>query len=655
MRFGASPVLPGWRVSPRQTDLANELPEETVASQIEITADPAFGLRVVPAFVGMSRPADDGVEWVRSLIPRGNERLHYGLVKLVLDGSIQGFTARLEWPGYYNGAPNGLWYIDPDQLPRILASYHNAGLQVHIHTNGDQATGVAIDAIEAVQRSAPAPGARFTLQHCQMAHDAHFRRMAKLGICANLFSNHLFYWGEQHRSLTMGPERAERMDAAASAKRFGVDFAIHSDAPVTHLAPLFTAWCAINRVTAAGRVLGDAERISVHDALHAITLGAAYTLKLDGEIGSIETGKCADFTILDDDPLSVESNETERRTRCGAPLSVGASSRAQTSGPSESLATMMLPIPMSVIGGFLGAGKTTLLNRLLQEAQGTRYAVLVNDFGDLAIDGDLVSAHGGDTVTFANGCVCCTLGDGLLETIDRLLATKEPPQHFLVEASGVADPLAIADLATLHPDLRRDLVLVLADVSTLCVRAQDPRLADTVICQLRAADLIVLNKCDLVDDSSRDETYAWLRQHSDAAIVTTTHAAIALEVLHAGNRTPCASSHGRSHAHSPQDVFATKTVPMPNPVDLQRLTEQLKMMMPSLLRAKGFVYAADAPLQPLLLQVSGRRVDIAPWQATPAAPDVVSALVLIGLDDQQLEAFASNVSSGDALCSNTPH
>ncbi len=289
------------------TDLANELPEETVASQIAITADEDFPLRIVPAFFAAARPADEGVAWVKSLIPRSHDRLRYGLVKLVLDGSIQGFTARMKWPGYYNGHENGLWYIEPnEELPRILGTFHRAGLQVHIHTNGDEATEAAIDAIETVLRERPAADARFTLQHCQMAHDAHFRRMARLGICANLFANHLYYWGDQHHALTMGPERAGRMDAAGTAKRLGVPFSIHSDAPVTHLAPLFTAWCAVNRTTASGRVLGEAERLTVADALHAITLGAAFTLKLDTEIGSIETGKRADFAILEDDPLAVE-------------------------------------------------------------------------------------------------------------------------------------------------------------------------------------------------------------------------------------------------------------------------------------------------------------------------------------------------------------
>ncbi|MBT6277164.1 MAG: amidohydrolase [Chromatiales bacterium] len=301
-RFARSAQLAGVTTA---TDLANELPEATVAGQVQVTSDDDYPLRIVPAFVGVSKPAEQGVEWVKSLVSRGNERLRYGLVKLHLDGSIQGFTARLKWPGYFNGADNGLWYIDPDELPNILRVYHSAGLQVHIHTNGDQAIEAAIDAIEQVLKEAPDADARFTLQHCQMAHDAHFKRMAKLGVCANLFSNHLYYWGDQHRALTMGPERAERMDAAASAQRLGVDYSIHSDAPVTHLGPLFTAWCAVNRMTSTGQVLGAGECISVTDALHAVTIGAAFTLKLDGEIGSIETGKRADFAILEDDPLSV--------------------------------------------------------------------------------------------------------------------------------------------------------------------------------------------------------------------------------------------------------------------------------------------------------------------------------------------------------------
>ena len=97
----------------------------------------------------------------------------------------------------------------------------------------------------------------------------------------SLFANHIFYWGDAHHALTMGPDRANRMDACASAARAGVPFAIHSDAPITPLGPLFTAWCAVNRQTASGRVLGESERISVEAALHAITLGAVSYTHLD--------------------------------------------------------------------------------------------------------------------------------------------------------------------------------------------------------------------------------------------------------------------------------------------------------------------------------------------------------------------------------------
>jgi hypothetical protein len=104
----------------------------------------------------------------------------------------------------------------------------------------------------------------------------------------------------------MGPERAARLDATGTALRTGVPLAIHSDAPVTPLGPLFTAWCAVNRVSSSGRTLGrDTEALSVEQALAAVTIGAAYTLKLDGKVGSIECGKYADFVVLEDDPLEV--------------------------------------------------------------------------------------------------------------------------------------------------------------------------------------------------------------------------------------------------------------------------------------------------------------------------------------------------------------
>ncbi|MEO7851924.1 MAG: amidohydrolase [Rubrivivax sp.] len=286
------------------TDLASPLPDDGVRMMLELSARDDFPTRIVPLLRLMGTPAQ-GVERALELRALSTDALRLGRIKMVADGSIQGFSARLRWPGYFNGAPNGLWYMAPEQMQQamILALQH--GVQIHTHTNGDEATEAVLDGLEAALRATPSPDHRFTLQHCQLADAAQFRRMKALGLCVNLFANHHFYWGDEHYRLTVGPERATRMNACATALAQGVPLAIHSDAPITPLGPLFTAWCAVHRLTASGRVLGEHERIGVHDALRAITLGAAYTLKLDGEIGSIECGKRADFCVLDDDPTEV--------------------------------------------------------------------------------------------------------------------------------------------------------------------------------------------------------------------------------------------------------------------------------------------------------------------------------------------------------------
>ena len=299
-RFAKSAQFAGVTTS---TDLANPMTPDLVAALARETARDDYPVRLVPAFISNMYSTEEGIELLKSHMDSGNDKFRVGLVKMVSDGSIQGFTGRLMRPGYYNGAPNGLWYVDPDVIEPRLEAYHKAGFQVHIHTNGDQATDTVIDALCNILRRNPDPDARFTLQHCQLAHDAHFRRMANFGICANLFSNHMYYWGDQHYEQTVGPERAARMNATGTASRMGVPFAIHSDAPITPLAPLFTAWCAVNRKTHTGRILGPSECLTVEQALRAITLGAAYTLKLDDEIGSIEAGKRADFAVLNDDPI----------------------------------------------------------------------------------------------------------------------------------------------------------------------------------------------------------------------------------------------------------------------------------------------------------------------------------------------------------------
>jgi len=286
---------------------------ESLEAWRTVTADPDYPTRVMvagsPLFGGPQDP-DELAGIVSGLRSETTDKLRFGIVKLILDGSIQGFTARISWPYYYHPPEgvdeNGLWLIPPEQMADIVTTHHAAGLTVHCHCNGDQAAEVFIDAVEQALERHPRWDHRHTVQHSQLTKPAQYRRMASLGMCANIFSNHIFYWGDQHRDFTVGPERAAGMDACATALREGVSFSIHSDTPITPMGHLHTAWCAVNRVTATGDVLGPDERISVMDAMKAITLDAAYQLKLDHEMGSIEAGKLADFAVLEEDPLEVD-------------------------------------------------------------------------------------------------------------------------------------------------------------------------------------------------------------------------------------------------------------------------------------------------------------------------------------------------------------
>ena len=287
------------------TDLAAGLTDDSVEMMLRVTGQQDYPACIVPLKLFLGLTAEEVVAHALKLKGKSTDRLRMGRIKAIADGSIQGFSARLRWPGYHNGAPNGLWYTPPEQLADLYRRALATGVQVHTHTNGDQATQMALDQLEPALKAHPSPDHRFTIQHCQLADAAQFRKMAKLGACVNLFANHHFYWGDEHYRLTVGPERAERMNATRTALETGVPMTIHSDAPVTPLGPLFTAWAAVNRVTASGRTQGEAEKISVAQALHAITLGAAYTLHMDGEVGSIELGKRADFAVLEDDPMAV--------------------------------------------------------------------------------------------------------------------------------------------------------------------------------------------------------------------------------------------------------------------------------------------------------------------------------------------------------------
>ena len=283
--------------------------DDTVEAWARAVDDADFPVRVSafynPLFdVGRSA-VEDKVERVLELRKRSSEKFRLGHVKMILDGSIQGFTARLNPPGYLGGQPNGIWVMAPEMFRSYLEAFHRAGVTVHVHCNADEAVDLFLETLDPILRNQPWPDHRHTVQHCQLTTASQYRRMAALGLNANIFSNHLWYWGDQHYEITVGPDRAARMNACATAAREGVRFSLHCDASITPLGSLHTAWCAVNRVTPKGRVLGPDERISVWQALRAVTVDAAHQLHMDHEIGTLEAGKRADMVALGSDPFSV--------------------------------------------------------------------------------------------------------------------------------------------------------------------------------------------------------------------------------------------------------------------------------------------------------------------------------------------------------------
>lgn len=157
------------------------------------------------------------------------------------------------------------------------------------------------------------------------------------------------------------------------------------------------------------------------------------------------------------------------------------------------------PLPMSVISGYLGAGKTTFINTLLQDPKGKRITVLVNDFGSVSLDEKLISNQDGDIIALANGCMCCQIGGDLYRTIDQILQKRALIDLLIVETSGVADPAKIANIAAAEPDLALAGTLTLIDCLNFCELLQNTALEDTLLRQVKGADLLLLTKTDLAN------------------------------------------------------------------------------------------------------------------------------------------------------------
>lgn len=293
-------------------------------------------------------------------------------------------------------------------------------------------------------------------------------------------------------------------------------------------------------------------------------------------------------------------------------------------------------IPLFLLSGFLGAGKTTLLNRLLSGNHGQRIAVLVNDFGAIDIDRRLIAAADGESLQLSNGCICCSIGSSLMEALLKLLARPEPPERLIIEASGVADPARIGAIGMAGDAFRLEAIVTVVDAETVEARLADPQIGATVRRQIEAADLLILNKTDLVGAEALPRLREALSALSPAPVVPAVDAAVPDALLldpPAGVPRVLTATGGQDHAA----VVATVTLMPDVPMSRDRLSTLAEAIAASAWRAKGFVAIQGEGTA--LLQAVGRR-----WSLTAAPAEAPTGLVVIGpagMDAKALEGLTA--------------
>jgi G3E family GTPase len=292
-------------------------------------------------------------------------------------------------------------------------------------------------------------------------------------------------------------------------------------------------------------------------------------------------------------------------------------------------------IPVGIISGFLGAGKTTLLNHLLQGAHGRRIAVLVNDFGEINIDAQLIAEVTGETISLANGCVCCTIRDDLVEAVQQLCEGSPPPEHILVETSGVSEPAAaamgIASAASLSGKVKVDAIISVVDAEHLPTLSGEQRAL--AIDQIEPAHIVLLNKTDLATPAMVDETENWIRDIAPGVrIVRTENCEVPFELilgLGQANRLPQQLTEALSTPHHHGHPFEVWAWTGTSPLYFEAIYEFFKRLPEPIIRGKGILHLQEVPHKRVVLQMVGHRVTLSKsssWGDEPKG----SQIVLIG-------------------------
>lgn len=303
-----------------------------------------------------------------------------------------------------------------------------------------------------------------------------------------------------------------------------------------------------------------------------------------------------------------------------------------------------MSIPITIVGGYLGAGKTSLINHVLTGMHGRRVTVLVNDFGAINIDAKLIANSAGDTISLTNGCACCAIQDDLGSALQTQIERASPPDHILIEMSGVAEPARIRRYAEAWPGVHLDCVVTLADAETVMTRAADKFVGRVVQRQFAAADFLVLNKVDLVSDYERLRAAAWLRERCPGTrLIEAVHGAVDAAVLFEPSGRVAQVGDFRLGERA-KDVFHASVVGVPAAMDISRLKQGLARLPAGIHRIKGFVTDRVSPRR-ILVQMVGNRATLTEAPATSAAS--ADALIVIGTGSRDADAVRSLV---ETLC-----
>ncbi len=322
------------------------------------------------------------------------------------------------------------------------------------------------------------------------------------------------------------------------------------------------------------------------------------------------------------------------------------------------------PIPVTIISGFLGAGKTSLLNHILNADHGLRVAVLVNDFGEVNIDAGLISGVSGEsTINLSNGCICCSIRGDLLEAVVELIQSPDSPEYIVLETSGVSDPLAVS-LTFLARELRLSVRVdsMLTVVDSEQIYHVDRKHRELVLDQIAVADIVVLNKVDLVNDEKRAELADFVKNLVPRArILEAAHGKVPLDlVLGVGKYDlhrfsgksgldvhvhPDGEAHGvedeHHHEHDHTLVFNTCSYTTEKPLSHRAVRHAVKTLPPAIYRAKGVVYLKETPDRKGIVQVVGQRARViigAPWDDEKPGTQLVFIGEPGGIDHGELQS-----------------